>query len=758
MSKLRVLLLCALAVACAFGFSGCSGSNTITITLTPTTVPALNPGQTQAITATLTNDKNAQGVTWSLSGAGTLSNQTTTSVTYVAPSTVAAATSVTVTATSVANTSVTATLNISLNAVFAFDTTSLPAGTVNSLYNGIITVTGATAPFTWALTAGSLPPGLTLSNSTTASITITGTPTTVGTSTFTIQCIDSAGASVTETLSITINVPPPLSVATRSPLTSGTVGTAYTFTLQASSGIQPYTWTLTTGTLPPGLSLASNGVISGTPTLAGLYTFTVQVTDSSKPNPQVANSGNLSLTIAPSTNNALLLGNYAFLLSGFGPNGLFVAVGSFGADGHGAVSAGTMDSNTPNGQALSVPFTGTYSIFSNNLGTITLAGQEAGRIFYVALNSTGTSGKLIETDSTGTNASGVLLLQNTADFSGSDITGKYAFGFLGQDASSARYALAGQFAASSGAFGAGEIDSNDAGTPSNVICTPSNATCTGTYSVPTPSTSGRGTATITISGVESNYCFYIVSASQLLFIETDVVPGHPLLSGSMLSQSVFSFDGNSVFQTTALQAGGVPVPIGEVGLLDASTGGTVTANFDENTAGTMSTPSNTGSFSALDTFGRTVLTSSGVSGADSTTLYLVGPNEAFILGQDSNVTFGFMENQSVPSSGFQASSLSGNYSGGSVAPIVAASNNEVAVLTAANDSFDPITSDSSTGGLNQTSSATYSVGITGRTVLTDGNGTPIGFAYIVTPVGGATPSEFYELFTDPFAKIENFQQ
>src|SRR5205085_10867403 len=64
-------------------------------------------------------------------------------------------------------------------------------------------------------------------------------------------------------------------------LQSGTTGTAYSLTLTAAGGSGSYTWTVASGSLTPGLSLSSNGVLSGTPTTAGSYSFTLKVTDSS---------------------------------------------------------------------------------------------------------------------------------------------------------------------------------------------------------------------------------------------------------------------------------------------------------------------------------------------------------------------------------------------------------------------------------------------------------------------------------------------
>jgi hypothetical protein len=58
------------------------------------------------------------------------------------------------------------------------------------------------------------------------------------------------------------------------------VGTAYSVNLSATGGTGPYTYSLVSGSLPQGLTFASAGKISGTPTTAGTYTFTSKVVDS----------------------------------------------------------------------------------------------------------------------------------------------------------------------------------------------------------------------------------------------------------------------------------------------------------------------------------------------------------------------------------------------------------------------------------------------------------------------------------------------
>ena len=88
--------------------------------------------------------------------------------------------------------------------------------------------------------------------------------------------------------------PTALSITSTS-LPAGTVAQAYSTTLAATGGTAPYTWTLASGTLPTGLTLSSAGQISGTPSAAATFTFTVQVADGG---PQQIASKQLSITIA----------------------------------------------------------------------------------------------------------------------------------------------------------------------------------------------------------------------------------------------------------------------------------------------------------------------------------------------------------------------------------------------------------------------------------------------------------------------------
>ena len=159
------------------------------------------------------------------------------------------------------------------------DPTVLTGGTVGTAYSRTITANGGTGPYTYAVNVGTLPSGLSLSSGGV----ISGTPTAAGSFSFTVLATDtSTGCTGRQSYTLTVVCP----TITLSPdganptvLTGGTVGTAYNQTITASPAAAGYTYAKTSGTLPTGLGLSSAGVLSGTPTVSAIYTFTVTATD-----------------------------------------------------------------------------------------------------------------------------------------------------------------------------------------------------------------------------------------------------------------------------------------------------------------------------------------------------------------------------------------------------------------------------------------------------------------------------------------------
>ena len=151
-----------------------------------------------------------------------------------------------------------------------------PGGTVGVAYSQTLPLVanGGTPPITWSVTAGAVP-GLTFNP---ATLVLSGTPTTAGSFTLTIQAADSAGLTASRGINITI-APAALSITTARALPDVLLSASYLQTLTATGGTPPYTWSASG--LPAGLTLnAAQGVISGTAAAAGNFGIAITVTDS----------------------------------------------------------------------------------------------------------------------------------------------------------------------------------------------------------------------------------------------------------------------------------------------------------------------------------------------------------------------------------------------------------------------------------------------------------------------------------------------
>jgi hypothetical protein len=202
-----------LALAAVMGGCGSSSSPPISVNLSPSSPKAIDQSQTVGITAAVTNDTSYRGVSWTLTGAGSLSNSTASSVTYISPTTnLTSAQQATVTATSVSDQTKTASLQITVNPYPQIPFQPLANGSVGASYSQMITLIGGTAPFQWSVydgpivtgyeVGGAVPDGLQMNPATGA---ISGTPTGGGTWYFEAIATDATGAFGFYPLSIQIN-------------------------------------------------------------------------------------------------------------------------------------------------------------------------------------------------------------------------------------------------------------------------------------------------------------------------------------------------------------------------------------------------------------------------------------------------------------------------------------------------------------------------------------------------------------------------
>jgi hypothetical protein len=268
----------------------------VTLTIVSTTLPAGTQGS--GYSRTLQANGGTAPYTWSLTS-GALPAGLTLAANGVVSGTPTASGNFTigVTLKDAGSPAQTATATVTLTVVaqgtpLAISSSTLPSGMPNQTYSAVLNATGGTAPYTWSLTSGTLPAGLSLAATTGV---ISGTPTTSGTSSLTFKVTDSSNPAQTQSVTLSLVIASTPLVISTSSVPSGTKGTAYSSLLQVSGGSVPYTWSITTGSLPAGLTLSSTtGLISGTPTATGTSTFTATAKDAGSP----AQTKSVSLSIA----------------------------------------------------------------------------------------------------------------------------------------------------------------------------------------------------------------------------------------------------------------------------------------------------------------------------------------------------------------------------------------------------------------------------------------------------------------------------
>jgi hypothetical protein len=268
---------------------------------------------------------------------------------------------------------------------------TLPSATANSAYSATVSATGGSGSYTFALTKGALPSWLTLNTTTGA---LSGTPTTTGTASFTIMATDSKTASLTgsQAYTLTINAAGSLTVSPAS-LASATANSAYSTTVSASGGSGTYTFAVTSGSLPSWLSLnTTTGVLSGTPTSTGTFSFTITATDGntatltgSKAYTLTVNAA-ASLTLSPTTlSSATANSAYSAALTATGGSGTYTFAMTAGSLPAGLSLNGTTGvlSGTPTASGTS-----SFTVTATDTKTSSLTGSQAYTLTINAANNT----------------------------------------------------------------------------------------------------------------------------------------------------------------------------------------------------------------------------------------------------------------------------------------------------------------------------------------------------------------------------------
>jgi len=533
---------------------------------------------------------------------------------------------------------------------------SLPDGTVGAPYNQSVLASGGTAPYSWQVSTGSLPPGLKLVAGNGSSATISGTPSAAqNAAAFSIAVTDSTNRKATGSFSINVkNAAGPL-ISTSQPPPDAVDAVPYAFSFAASGGTGTLSWN-ETGSLPSGLSFFANGTITGLASESGSFPISVTVTDSAG----MQDTRNFTLNAAPSgASLQRLSGHYAFLVQGFrGVNGkAYSAAGSFVADGAGGIQKGHIDANSVGLPQVDVAFTGSYSFDTNDQGTLEITNSKTGPVGKLDIHfrmvtmgpagAPATAARLVEYDEV-VFASGMLQRQDATSFSNSGIADDYIFSLSGNKADDSRIAAAGRFTADgNGTVSNAKLDLNEAG-----LVTP-NADFSMQYDVPANATTGRGTATLnaTLSGAPAtiHFAVYVVSASEAFLVSSDgVTHSIPLLSGATAQQTGGPFAGSSLNGAFVYAITG-SIPSGDaaglqdtnIGLLTFDGNSAFTLSGDENRASQISTPQISGTY-AVSSNGRATIT----GGAHQPVLYVSG-DVGFIVGSDDAASIGTFQKQTA---------------------------------------------------------------------------------------------------------------
>jgi hypothetical protein len=653
---IRATCLLWLAALAACGH-GSKGPTTVGVGVgVALTVPAgttiVAQGATAEIDATVSNDANNAGVTWTITPAcvpTTACTSTNSKFNFTAPSGVVGARFATLTAASITDPTKFASVTLTINGTPTILQPVLFPANENVAYTTYISAAGGTAPYTWTLSTGTLPAGLTLSGSTAATTAITGTPTALGSSTFTLALKDAAG--LTTSITLTLTVAPQTACLLSGPFAYLATG-FYNGAAVTRAGSVTVT---TTGTIT-GVHDYSDGthlrpasaVTSGTCQTLTQNRGQLHISSSASGNESfdfatdatlkkghlqqddgtgVIEAGELYFQDSTAFNLATLAGDWAF--GGVGDDGgrhRFAVVGRLTLDAGGVVSAGSADSHAA-APAVAAAVTGTLAApDANGRGTTTLTvGSLALPLAYYVVDantlllvSNGTQGGAPRIAGRMTRQSGAGALDSTA-FSGASILSLWGSSFVGSVPSAT--VTAGRLSASTASAGTAaatlgvEFDVADRGTQSaNFIFAAQ------PYTV---AANGRTTLAIGSGATLRNFVVYADGAGGGYVLEPASAVGNFGILDLQAPGPYSDF-------TTAYYVGGTmfpgstsPVTLAPQLLFQSgSVGGNLTGNYALDPA--------TGRMVAA--VSRTIL------GGSDLVIYIVSPTKLVIMGDNLNIT------------------------------------------------------------------------------------------------------------------------
>lgn len=716
----------------------------------------LAAGMTAQFTGTVSNDHSNSGVTWTLTqnsapcspGCGTVAPTSTPSgnlTTYTAPATApASTTTVTLTATSLADTTKSVAAIITNNAItipITPSSASVPSGGTQQFAATVVNGP-SNATVNWSLIeavynffthriyyfACSNVCGTISATSTASGAPITYTAPADFTHSFLFHGVflQASSNGVGSRAPITIL---PISVSVSPSQASVVLNATRQFmaTVTNDGTNSGVTWTLTQngaacspgcGTIAP-TSTASGAALTYTAPVHAPALPMATLTATSVEDPKKIGSAVVTLTTSTgglacgsgSGNESLLKGQYAFLLSGSDSNGQTYLGGSITADGTGKITGGEEDIQRLNssGGPFTINATGSsYAVGADHRGCLLLTNANGETTFFrfalgsINASSVSTSGHMVQFGDTtsGTFTAGTIRLQDANSFTASQFNGNYVMGFVGSEFDGTRVAIAGTFASDGvSTVPSGTFDFDNAGR----VISDQSAAPEGTFTC--CDANGRGTLTLQID----NLAFYMISSADALLISTDESPiggGEAIGAPSATTFSQGSLNGASVLRQTGQSSTGPVVDIATVG---ANGTGAITTDDNINSAGSFTTSSTALNYTVASN-GRVAISGNGTPPV----LYLFGPNQGFLVGTDSDTTFGILEPQATGP--FSDASFSGAYTLGTENPSASTVTLESGVVTANGSGKAAGTSDQSSSGIlmqNQSLNLTYSISANG---------------------------------------------